>query len=324
MSQDSRIKVTKVPAQPPATVLCASADNEECSYWTSTLWVRCPLLLLNLLLWFVGVFLMLGALRMFVESWDAEEDKRILERLDISGMLLSHVELLLLSFGFALFAISSCGCVGALRENTFLLKLYSLALTILIVANFVFGVVVFFVPGTMKTVIGTTMSEKLVVHYRDSEEIKDLVDAVQRYLKCCGMTQRNFRDWDNNIYFHCDIANPSYERCSVPPSCCRSESSFTGTFCGRSVLNLSDYEAWFRVHTGSCPDATKRYVNEHVMVIGGVCLIAVIVLAFVDMVTNAVIDEIDIIRRIYEHVSGANVEASPALSAQPAISIGAL
>lgn len=84
---------------------------------------------------------------MFVESWDADEDKRIVERLDISGMLWSHVELLLLSFGLALFAISSCGCVGALRENTFLLKLYSLALTILIVINFVFGVVVFFVPG---------------------------------------------------------------------------------------------------------------------------------------------------------------------------------
>ncbi|KAH7938716.1 hypothetical protein HPB51_028766 [Rhipicephalus microplus] len=107
------------------------------------------------------------------------------------------------------------------------------------------------------------------------------------------------------VYFHCDASNPSQERCSVPPSCCRPESTFTGIFCGRSVLNLSDHEAWFRVHTGSCPDATNRYVKEHVMIIGGVCLVAVIVLAFIDMVTNAVIDEIDIIRKIYDHVNGA-------------------
>ncbi|XP_075750502.1 tetraspanin-33-like [Rhipicephalus microplus] len=157
----------------------------------------------------------------------------------------------------------------------------------------------------MKSVIKTTMSEKLVVHYRDSQDIHDLVDAIQHYLKCCGMTSRNFRDWNDNIYFHCDASNPSQEWCSVPPSCCRPESTFTGIFCGRSVLNLSDHEAWFRVHTGSCPDATNRYVKEHVMIIGGVCLVAVIVLAFIDMVTNAVIDEIDIIRKIYDHVNGA-------------------
>ncbi|KAL3194615.1 hypothetical protein MRX96_054064, partial [Rhipicephalus microplus] len=90
-----------------------------------------------------------------------------------------------------------------------------------------------------------------------------------------------------------------------PPSCCRADSCYTGIFCGRDVLNLSDHEAWFRVHTGSCPDAANRFLKEHVMIIGGVCLIAVIVLAFIDMVTNAVIDEIDIIRKLYDHVRSA-------------------
>ncbi|XP_075739143.1 tetraspanin-33-like [Rhipicephalus microplus] len=189
------------------------------------------------------------------------------------------MEVLLFLFGLALFTISSCGCVGALRENTFLLRVDSFALTILIVVNFVLGVLVYIVPGSMKSVIKTTMSEKLVVHYRDSQDFHDLVDAMQRYLKCCGMTSRNFRDWNDNI-----------------------------------VLNLSDHEAWFRVHTGSCPDATNRYVKEHVMIIGGVCLVAVIVLAFIDMVTNAVIDEIDIIRKIYDHINGAEAGVSSAFT----------
>ncbi|KAH7938085.1 hypothetical protein HPB49_019750 [Dermacentor silvarum] len=291
-------------------VLIYSPPTEETLLLDVNPVVRCPLLLLNLMLWFMGAFLMLAAVMLLVESWDSEEDERILEQLDISGMLLSHMETLLFAFGFALFTISSCGCVGALRENTFLLKMYSYALTTLIAINFVLGILVFFVPGTIKTVIRTTMSDRLVVHYRDSQDIQDLVDAIQRFLKCCGMTHRNFRDWDNNIYFQCDVTNPSHERCSVPHSCCRSESTSTGIFCGRNVLNLSDHDAWFRVHTGSCPDATNRYVKEHVMVIGGICLIAVIVLAFIDMVTNAVIDEIDIIRRIYDHVR----RSSPGMS----------
>ncbi|KAL3201149.1 hypothetical protein MRX96_043078 [Rhipicephalus microplus] len=126
-------------------------------------------------------------------------------------MLLTHTEVLLFLFGLALFTISSCGCVGALRENTFLLRVYSFALTILIVVTFVLGVLVYFVPG-------------------------------------------------------------------------------------------------------SCPDATNRYVKEHVMIIGGVCLVAVIVLAFIDMVTNAVIDEIDIIRKIYDHINGAEAGVSSAFT----------
>ncbi|XP_075553590.1 tetraspanin-33-like [Dermacentor variabilis] len=131
--------------QPPVTIY--SPETEETLLLDVNPVVRCPLLLLNLMLWFAGAFLMLGAVVMLVESWDMEEDERILEQLDISGMLLSHMEMLLFAFGLSLFTISSCGCVGALRENTFLLKMYSHALTVLIVISFVLGVLVFFVPG---------------------------------------------------------------------------------------------------------------------------------------------------------------------------------
>ncbi|KAH7938715.1 hypothetical protein HPB51_028765 [Rhipicephalus microplus] len=176
---------------------------------------------------------MLAAALFLVESWEFEEDERILENLEFPGTLLSHLEVLLFSFGLALFTVSSCGCVGALRENTFLLNMYSHALTLLILINFVLSVLVFFVPeqfssageeeelrahvprnrqnkfyfrdeaplgvGSITVVIRTTLSERLVVQYRDAPDIENLVDAVQRYLKCCGMTHRNFRDWENNM-----------------------------------------------------------------------------------------------------------------------------
>lgn len=70
--------------------------------------------------------------------------------------------------------------------------------------------------------------------------------------------------------------------------------------CGRNVLNMTDYDAWFQVYTGNCLDAAHRFVRENVTIITGVCLVFVILLAFVQMVTQALVDEILTIRRIYD------------------------
>ncbi|EEC08813.1 conserved hypothetical protein [Ixodes scapularis] len=40
----------------------------------------------------------------------------------------------------------------------------------------------------------------------------------QEDLKCCGLSDKSFRDWNDNMYFNCSRSNPSYERCSVPHS----------------------------------------------------------------------------------------------------------
>ncbi|KAG0423023.1 hypothetical protein HPB47_001171 [Ixodes persulcatus] len=143
-------------------------------------------------------------------------------------------------------------------------------------------------------------------------------------LQCCGISQKDFRDWNDNMYFNCSRSNPSSERCSVPYSCCKKNSSeqsydyslrvlgarFTSSppvheqvvslYCGQGVLNQTDYDAWFKIYTGNCVDAGHRFVRENVTLITGLCLVFVILLAFVQMVTQALVDEIIIIRRIYD------------------------
>ncbi|KAL1421135.1 hypothetical protein MTO96_023357 [Rhipicephalus appendiculatus] len=90
------------------------------------------------------------------------------------------------------------------------------------------------------------------------------------------------------------------ERCSVPYSCCKPTNlDLVSLNCGRYVLNMSDYDDWFIVHIGNCPDALHRHVKEHVMIIGGSCFIAVILL-----------DEIDIICKIYQHIQAAEQDRS--------------
>ncbi|KAH9381357.1 hypothetical protein HPB48_020757 [Haemaphysalis longicornis] len=163
-------------------------------------------------------------------------------------------------------------------------------------------------PGGAKKVLQETLSEKLVVHYRDTADSVQVVDALQRGLKCCGMTREGFRDWNHNDYFHCSEINMSYERCSVPASCCKANESSEGLenfYCGRNVLNMSDHEAWYLVNVESCADAANRFIKENALVIGGGSLAIVIVLGFLDMITNTVIDEINVILDIYKSVENA-------------------
>ncbi|XP_077540341.1 uncharacterized protein LOC144152773 isoform X3 [Haemaphysalis longicornis] len=109
-------------------------------------------------------------------------------------------------------------------------------------------------------------------------------------------------------YFHCSEINMSYERCSVPASCCKANESSEGLenfYCGRNVLNMSDHEAWYLVNVESCADAANRFIKENALVIGGGSLAIVIVLGFLDMITNTVIDEINVILDIYKSVENA-------------------
>ncbi|KAH7947679.1 hypothetical protein HPB52_015140 [Rhipicephalus sanguineus] len=145
--------------------------------------------------------------------------------------------------------------------------------------------------GGVRKVVQKTLSESLIITYRDSVDMEHPVDALQR-----GMN-----------YFNRSHLNPSLERCSVPYSCCkRSRSSNSGSVaaslhCGQGVLNMSD--AWHKVHIDSCTDAVN--IKDNVIVIGGGSVVVVILLSFIDMITNTVIDEIDIIRSIYVHAAAA-------------------
>ncbi|KAH8034995.1 hypothetical protein HPB51_003836 [Rhipicephalus microplus] len=193
------------------------------------------------------------------------------------SQLVVHVELTVMLGGTLLVLLSFCGCVGALRENTCLLNAYSSLITALLLLNFIVGLLVFSLPSQLK-------------------RMQDL--------QCCGLSQRSFRDWNSNMYFNCSRTNPSSERCSVPYSCCRRNSTeeVVNLSCGQGVLNRTDYDAWFTVYTGNCVDAVHRLMRENATIITGACLVFVILLAFVQMVTQALVDEIFIIRRIYERV----------------------
>ncbi|XP_065288430.1 tetraspanin-33-like isoform X3 [Dermacentor albipictus] len=268
--------------------------------------VRFPLLLFNLTLCLAGMGLTAVSALLLLQSLQWREDIQALRLGGLGALLMSHLELALLAAGLVLSAVSCCGCVGALRENACLLRAYSLALLCLIMAATALGTLVLVMPAGAKRVVQRTLSATLVVHYRDSPDAQQLVDAVQRHLSCCGMTSKSFRDWNDNIYFNCSAENPSHERCSVPHSCCKNNASLlakpltaAGFHCGRGVLNMSDYEAWFHINWNNCADAALHALRTHALAVCGGCLALSLGLAFLDALAHTTRAEIALIRDYY-------------------------
>ncbi|XP_077548517.1 tetraspanin-33-like [Haemaphysalis longicornis] len=266
--------------------------------------VRYPLILMNCVLWVIGIVLIVTGLYAYLGTRATSRPVSSEPVLNIYSQMIVRLELTVMAVGGGLLALSFCGCVGALRENTCLLNAYSSLITALLLLNLIVGLLVFFLPSQLKRMLRAAVSPHLIDRYRDSPDLQHFIDSVQMDLQCCGLTQRSFRDWNNNMYFNCSRSNPSSERCSVPYSCCKRNSTdeVANLSCGHGVLNKTDYDAWFTVHTANCIDATHRFMRENVTIITGTCLVFVILLAFVQMVTQALVDEISIIRRIYEKI----------------------
>ncbi|CAN7983301.1 unnamed protein product [Ixodes pacificus] len=161
--------------------------------------VRYPLLFFNMALSFVGGGTgALGLYAIFETMDEASDDEETLKKNQLQNLTLLRIELVVTVAGVTLLFVSCFGCVGALRENIVLLRVYSGFLTLLTLACLVLGVVAFFMPGNVKAVVQDTLSDSLIVHYRDTPDNQHFVDALQRHLRCCGMSD-NFRDWNKNM-----------------------------------------------------------------------------------------------------------------------------
>ncbi|XP_075723056.1 tetraspanin-33-like isoform X5 [Rhipicephalus microplus] len=214
---------------------------------------------------------------------------------------------MVLSLG--VFIVASIGFIGALRENIELLDLYTTLQGSFITTEAVFIVMLFFLPIIGREFVISHITTEFIVHYRDKLDYqrvrafrkrkKNEIDYVQSSLHCCGMTDNSYRDWNANPYFNCSPTNPSAERCSVPPSCCRitevpdivDYNSGTGaheaepvkasksgapesagasadgdvyvtTLCGRGVMNLKEQDAWKVVYRGQKRMKLKEAATE--------------------------------------------------------------
>ncbi|XP_031714630.1 tetraspanin-33 [Anarrhichthys ocellatus] len=179
--------------------------------------------------------------------------------------------IMLMVVGILMFIITFCGCVGSLRENICLLQTFCICLTVIFLLQLAAGILGFIFSDKARDRV-TEMINNAVVHYREDIDLQNLIDYGQKEFGCCGGV--TYTDWSQNMYFNCNLVNPSRERCSVPFSCCilSKDKEVINTMCGQGMQNLGYIEAGDHIYTNGCIDKLVNWIHSNLFLLGGIAL----------------------------------------------------
>ncbi|XP_077414440.1 tetraspanin-10 isoform X1 [Vanacampus margaritifer] len=179
--------------------------------------------------------------------------------------------LLLVTLGFLLALLCLTGCVGALRENCFLLKLFSGMLLVIITAQVLAIIVVYNVQQEIGNVLRLGMLTAMA-RYQDDLDLRFITDEIQSNLQCCGAD--TYRDWEVNIYYNCSA--PGVLACGVPATCCidpLENGTVWNSQCGLDAQTLDEFSAQGVIFLGGCLGGITRWLEQHHGLIGTVALV---------------------------------------------------
>ncbi|KAJ0170737.1 hypothetical protein K1T71_013509 [Dendrolimus kikuchii] len=232
--------------------------------------VKYMIFVLNFIFWLFGGLLIGVGLYAFIDKWQATG----LIKLDTVYDVMLNISLLIALLGGVVSIVSFAGCIGALRENTCLLKFYSLCLLILFLVEMGGAVCGFVFPRSLHGLLELSFTERVVHAYRDDPDLQNFIDYAQRDFHCCGLTSDGYMDWSKNEYFNC--SSPSVEKCGVPFSCCINatdiSSGLVNIMCGYGVQNFPVAEASKRVWTSGCIEIVRSWAERNLYTIASVAL----------------------------------------------------
>lgn len=148
-------------------------------------------------------------------------------------------------------------------------------LLFLFIGEVLLSTVAFVFPNAFLQYFKENLSKDLVMKYRDDPNLQNIIDGMQAGLKCCGVSDKGYKDWTQNIYFNCSASNPSSERCGVPYSCCRNtgESDLSNRMCGNSIQNISSVvEVNKFIYDRGCIEAFTEIFERNMNLAACLCL----------------------------------------------------
>uniref|UniRef100_A0A673GTW0 Tetraspanin n=1 Tax=Sinocyclocheilus rhinocerous TaxID=307959 RepID=A0A673GTW0_9TELE len=215
------------------------------------------------------IFWLLGVAFLSVALW-AWSEKGVLSNIssitDLGGF---DPVWLFLVVGGVMFVLGFAGCIGALRENSFLLKFFSVFLGIIFFLELTAGVLAFVFKDWIKDQLKFFINNNIRA-YRDDIDLQNLIDFTQDYWECCGAF--GHEDWNLNIYFNCTDTNLSREKCGVPFSCCTKDPAedVINTQCGYDIRAKGDNEQKMFIHTKGCVPQFEKWLQENLTVVAGI------------------------------------------------------
>ncbi|XP_067246186.1 tetraspanin-33b [Chanodichthys erythropterus] len=224
-------------------------------------WIRYFLFFFSFLFWVFSLLIVaIGVYAKVEKATDTVRDTFLIDP-----------AVILIVVGVVMFFITFCGCIGALRENIRLLKIFSFSLTLVFLTQMAIAILGFFYSDQTREALGKFV-KKAIVHYRDDQDLQNLMDYIQKEFKCCGWN--NYTDWSWNLYFNCTPSNPSNERCSVPFSCCTPLPGETviNTMCGFGVQTQNYQDATKSIYPAGCADRAVMWIESHLLLVGALTL----------------------------------------------------
>ncbi|XP_045216602.2 tetraspanin-33-like isoform X2 [Mercenaria mercenaria] len=184
--------------------------------------------------------------------------------------IIFDLSIILMVAGGIMFIITMCGFVGALRENTCLLKFFYITLMFIFLLEVVAGILAFAFKDKVIDTLSGVLKEVYIEGYQNDEEA--VMDFFQENFDCCGV--KSYEDWNINEYYNCSEANPSALKCAVPYSCCKDPDELTpglnNILCGGNALysNYTDFKVW----TSGCVDRVMYIAEKNLPIIGAVAI----------------------------------------------------
>ncbi|XP_032097244.1 tetraspanin-10 [Sapajus apella] len=176
--------------------------------------------------------------------------------------------------GLAVSAVSLAGCLGALCENTCLLRGFSGGILAFLVLEAVVGALVVALWGPLQDSLEHTL-QVAITHYQDDPDLRFLIDQVQLGLRCCGAA--SYQDWQQNLYFNC--SSPGVQACSLPASCCidpHEDGASVNDQCGFGVLGLDAEAAQRVVYLEGCGPPLQQWLRANLAAAGGYAIAVVL------------------------------------------------
>ncbi|XP_070780057.1 tetraspanin-10 [Enoplosus armatus] len=206
------------------------------------------------------------------------------------GSIATDPMLILVTLGFVLTMLCLSGCVGALRENCSLLKLFSAAVLVLITAQVMTAIIAYSLQDQIGGYLRSGMLAAMV-RYQDDLDLRFITDEIQTNLQCCGAD--NYRDWEINIYYNCSA--PGVLACGVPATCCvdpLENGTVWNSQCGLGAQLLDEFTAQSVIFLGGCLGGISRWIEQHEGLIGTVGIVVLGVQILTLFITTRLLESI--------------------------------
>ncbi|XP_066247662.1 CD63 antigen-like [Euwallacea similis] len=138
-----------------------------------------------------------------------------------------HPSSLAIVIGFFIFGIAFLGCVGALKESTFIVNTYAFFLTLVLILQISASIAAYAMRSNIYNTISRNMHDAMINYDREYNAFA--WNSTQYNLQCCGIEKNT--DWNdslsyiNNSYYELVPVNVngSFGIIYVPLSCFRNE-----------------------------------------------------------------------------------------------------